>query len=192
MRGVDFGTYHHTTPAESRQIREWAERAFCRLLRPLYPSRAPLKILDAGCGLGFLIYVTAKRFPEASITGVDVFRRGSMRELSIRQAVKNMKSLGIDTRTSFLKRDLTKPIKADAQFDLAVSNLVFHNLGKKRFKAYGNIFDALKPKGHFVIGNLFQQDKADMNYFRKRSTLIDELRESELGSNYKIRVFRKR
>ncbi len=193
MRGVDFGTYHHTTAAESKQIREWAEKAFCRLLRPLYPSRAPLKILDAGCGLGFLIYVAAKRFPKAKITGIDLFRRGSMRELSIKQAIKNMKALGMDIRTCFLKHDLTKPIKADAQLDLAVSNLVFHNLGKKRFKAYGNVFDALKPKGYFVIADLFRQDKADMDYFREMSTLIDELRDSRLGpSDYKIRVFRKR
>ncbi len=193
MRGVDFGTYHHTTPEESRHIREYAQKAFSKLLRPLYPSGARLKILDAGCGLGFLTYVAAKSFPKASITGVDLFRRGSMRELSISRAVKNMKSLGIDTRTSFLKHDLTKPIKSDAQFDLAVSNLVFHNLGKKRFKAYGNVFGALKPKAYFVIADLFRQDKADMDHFRERSTLVDELQESESGvPDYKIRVFRKR
>jgi hypothetical protein len=62
-----------------------------------------------------------------------------------------MKSLGIDSRTSFLKHDLTKPLKPDVQYDLAVSNLVFHNMEKKRFKAYETVFDALKPKGYFVI-----------------------------------------
>src|SRR4029077_12499078 len=51
---IDFGTYHHSTPKESKAIRERAEKAFSKLLRPLYPSGAPLRILDAGCGLGFL------------------------------------------------------------------------------------------------------------------------------------------
>jgi hypothetical protein len=39
---VDFGTYHHSTPQESERIREDAEKAFSKLLRPLYPSRAAL------------------------------------------------------------------------------------------------------------------------------------------------------
>jgi len=103
-----------------------------------------------------------------------------------------MRSLGIDSRTSFLKHDLTKPLESDAQYDLAVSNLVFHNLGKKRFKAYGTVFDALKPRGFFVIGDLFPHGKADMDYFRDRATLINELDEGGSGPwAYKIKVWRK-
>jgi len=52
----------------------------------------------------------------------------------------------MDARTSFLKHDLTRPTESGAHYDLAVSNLVFHNMGKKRFKAYGTVFDALKPE----------------------------------------------
>ena len=192
MLDVDFGTYHHSTLEESKQIREYAEKAFSKLLRPLYPSRAALGILDAGCGLGFLTYVAAKRFPKSSVTGVDLFSHGSMSEMSMDQAMENMKSLGIESRTAFLKHDLTKPIKSDVQFDLSVSNLVFHNMGKKRFKAYETVFDALKPKGFFVIGDLFPHGKADMDYFRERSTLIDELNEGSYGRwDYKIKVLRK-
>jgi cyclopropane fatty-acyl-phospholipid synthase-like methyltransferase len=191
MKGVDFGTYHHSTPEESKRIREGAEIAFSKLLRPLYPSRAALKILDAGCGLGFLTYVAAECFPKASITGVDLFRRGSMSELSIDEVVNNMKSLGIDSRTSFLKHDLTKPLKSDVQYDLAVSNLVFHNLGENKFKAYGTVFEALKPKGYFVIGDLFPKGEADMDYFRERSTLINELDQGGSGRwHYQIKVLR--
>jgi cyclopropane fatty-acyl-phospholipid synthase-like methyltransferase len=189
---VDFGTYHHSTPEESNQIREYAQKAFTKLLRRLCPPRVALRILDAGCGLGFLTYVAAKCFPKASITGVDLFRNSSVSELSIDKAVKNMKSLGMDSRTSFLKHDLTKPLKSDVQYDLALSNLVFHNLGKKRFKAYGTVFDALKPGGYFVIGDLFPHRKGDMDYFRERSTLIDELHEGSHGRwDYKIRVLRR-
>lgn len=193
MRDVDFGTYHYSTPEESKYIRECAQKAFSKVLRPLYPSAAPLRILDAGCGLGFLTWVAAECFPKASIMGADLFRHGSMSELSMEKARKNMKSLGIDSRTSFLKHDLTKPMESDVGFDLALSNLVFHNMGKKRFKAYGTVFDALKPGGHFVIGDLFPHGKADMDYFRERSTLIDGLDESGLGPwDYKVKVLRKR
>lgn len=139
-----------------------------------------------------MTYVAAECFPKASITGVDLFRRGSMSELSIEKAVKNMKSLGIESRTSFLKHDLTKPLKSDVHYDLALSNLVFHNMGKKRFTAYGTVFDALKPKGYFVIGDLFPHGKADMDYFRERSTLINELDQGGSGRwHYQIKVLRK-
>lgn len=189
---VDFGTYHHSTPSQSNAIRRDAEKTFSRLLRPLYPSRRPLRVLDAGCGLGFLMFVVAKCFPKARITGVDVFRRGSMFEISMHRAEANMKSLGIDSRTSFLKHDLTTPMESDARYDLVVSNLVFHNMRKKRFKAYAAVFDALKPGGFFVIGDLFPHDKADIDYFRKLSTLINELDESGSGPwAYKIKVLRK-
>ena len=104
-----------------------------------------------------------------------------------------MKSLGIDCRTSFLKHGLTKPMESDVRFDMALSNLVFHNMGKKRFKAYGTVFDALKPRGYFVIGDLFPHGKADMDYFLERPTLINELDESGFGPwDYKIKVLRKR
>jgi cyclopropane fatty-acyl-phospholipid synthase-like methyltransferase len=192
MTDVDFGTYHHSTSEESKRIRESAEKAFSKLLRPLYPSGATLRILDAGCGLGFLTYLAAKRFPKATIMGVDLFRHGSVSALSIDRAMHNIKTLGIDSRTSFLKHDLTKPLKSDVPYDLAISNLVFHNMGKKRFKAYDTVFDALKPRGYFVIGDLFQHAKADMDYFRERSTLIDELDQGGSGRwQYQIKVLRK-
>jgi cyclopropane fatty-acyl-phospholipid synthase-like methyltransferase len=192
MRDVDFGTYHHSTPEESNHLREGAKKAFSKLLRSLYPSRAALKILDAGCGLGFLTYVAAKCFPKATITSVDLFRRGGMSELSMDKAANNMKSLGMESRTSFLKHDLTKPMKSDEPFDLVVSNLVFHSMGKKKFVAYGNVFDALKPEGYFVIGDLFPHGKADMDYFRERSTLINELEQGGSGRwHYQIKVLQK-
>lgn len=103
-----------------------------------------------------------------------------------------MKVLGMDSRTSFLKHDLTKPLRSDVQYDLAVSNLVFHNMGKRRFKAYDNVFDALKPRGYFVIGDLFPHGKADMDYLRERSALIKELDQGGSGRwHYQIKVLRK-
>ncbi len=189
---VNFGTYHHSTPEESNQVRERAEQAFSKLLRPLYPRDTPLRILDAGCGLGFLTYVAAKCFPKAQVTGVDLFTHTSMSRMSIDEAVKNMKSLRIATRTSFLKHDLTKPMESDQPYDVAVSNLVFHNMGKKRFKAYDTVFGALKQGGFFVLGDLFPHEKADMNYFREHATLINELDEGGSGRwVYKVKVLRK-
>jgi SAM-dependent methyltransferase len=193
MRDVDFGTYHHSTPEESEKIREFAEKTFSRILRPLCRSRTNLQVLDAGCGLGFLTYVAAKCFPQAIITGVDLFRPSSMSEISIDKAVNNTKSLGISSRTLFFEHDLTKPLPSDLQYDLALSNLVFHNIGKRRFNAYQIVFDSLKPRGYFVIGDLFGHGNADMDYFSERANLVQQVDESSVGPwDYKINVLRKR
>jgi cyclopropane fatty-acyl-phospholipid synthase-like methyltransferase len=191
VKDVDFGTYHHTTTEESKKIREYAELAFSKFLRSLYSADASIKVLDAGCGLGFLTYVVAKLFPNARVTGIDVFNHGSMSELSIEKAMKNMRALGVDSRIAFFQHDLTKPLRSHP-YDVAVSNLVFHNIGKKRFEAYGTVLDVLKPKGYFVIGDLFPRGKADLDFLQKRSKLTDELHEGSHGRwDYKIRVMRK-
>ncbi len=138
------------------------------------------------------MYVAAKCFPKARITGVDLFTHDSMSDMSIHKAAKLMNALGIESRTSFLKQDLAQPLQLHAHYDLAVSNLVFHNVGRQRLKAYGTVFDALKPGGYFVLGDLFPQGNADMDYFRRRSTLVNERDEGEAGSwAYKILVLRK-
>jgi len=147
---ADFGTYHHSTPEESKALRTQAEEVFSRAMLSHFPADAHLRVLDAGCELGFLMYVAAKCFPNASITGVDLFKHSSVSDLSMEKAAKNMEALGISSRTSFLKHDLTKPLPSDPKYDLVVSNVVFHNMGKKRVNAYDNVFNALRPAGFFV------------------------------------------
>jgi SAM-dependent methyltransferase len=192
VEGVDFGTYHHTTPQESDEIRLRADMSFSKLLQGLYPADASLRILDAGCGLGFLMSVAAKCFSKADIMGVDLFNHGSMSGMSVDEAAKNMKYLQIGSRTSFLKHDLTKPMEAETQYDLVLSNLVFHNMEGERLKGYATVFSALKPGGFFVIGDFFPDDKSDLNYFLDRSVVINESEESNLMPwKYKIRVLRK-
>jgi hypothetical protein len=109
------------------KTRESAEKAFSKLFRPRYRSRAALRILGRWLRTG--LPALPKAFPKATMTGVDVFRRGSMSELSMEKASTNMESLGISSTTSFLSHDLTKPLKGDVQYDLAA-------LGRKRFVAY--------------------------------------------------------
>lgn len=192
MADVDFGTYHHTTPKQSLELREYAGKMFSSLLRPLFSADAKLRILDAGCGLGFLTYLAAESFPQASVVGVDLFKHDSVSGLSMDKAMENMKSIGVDSRTSFLRHDLTRPLESGARYDLVLSNLVFHNMGKKRFAAYGTVFDALKPEGYFVVGDLFRH-KADTEYFEERAALVDELEGSGLGDRgYKMKVMRKK
>ena len=52
----DFGTYHHTTPHQSEEVREEAKMLFTKVFDSLpLPRNGKLKVLDMGCGLGFLV-----------------------------------------------------------------------------------------------------------------------------------------
>ena len=149
---VDFGTYHHSTPQESNEIRQHAEMSFSTLLQGLYPSDASLRILDAGCGLGFLMSVAAKCFPKAHVTGVDLFSHGSISGMSMDNAAKNMRSLGIGSRTSFLRHDLTKPLESEAPYDLVFANI----LAKPLIALARDIRGALKPQGIAILSGLLR------------------------------------
>ena len=109
---MDFGTYHHSNPDESREMRNRAAGAFSAVLLTRYEPHSEIRILDAGCGLGFLSYVAAKTFPEGVITGIDTFDHKSLSHSSMINAENNMKLLEVDSRVHFFEHDLTLPIRS--------------------------------------------------------------------------------
>jgi hypothetical protein len=95
------------------------------------------------------------------------------------------------SRTSFVRHDLTEPPESNAQYDLAISNPVFHNMRENRFMGHDTVFGALKARDCFVFGDLFPDDKTDVDYFRGRSTRIDEDEGGGGPGSYKMRVSKK-
>lgn len=174
MNNVNFGTYHHSTQEESDHIRSMVEKKVHSIFSKLYPISSALQILDAGCGLGFMSYLAATYYPQSFVTGYDIYNDESLKDSSLEKAIQNMKSLGLESRTKFKKHDLAESFDSGVEFDLVISNLVFHNMGKNRFKAYENVFDSLKEGGYFVIGDLFPENSRDMKFLLERSTLLLE------------------
>ena len=190
---VDFGTYHHSNPVESREMRNRVAGAFSAVLLTLYEPHSVIRILDAGCGLGFLSYVAAKTFPEGVITGIDTFDNSSLSHSSMIKAENNMKLLEVDSRVHFFEHDLTLPIRSKVKYDLVISSLVFHNLGRRRFAGYENVFAVLKRKGYFVIGDFFPHDKTDTKFLTSFSELIEDGPGEGQGKwKYGIKILRKR
>ena len=188
---MDFGTYHHSSLRESEILRENVREEFSRLLPALFPIDSRIRILDAGCGLGFMSYVAGRIFPNANIVGIDTFNDDSLPESSIEKARKNITLLGLDDRVIFQKQNILGKITLDVSYDLVVSNLVFHNLGKRRFKAYGNIIETLKNNGYFVIGDLFPNEIEDSNYLESKLKCMRKIAgEGEGKWKYKIMVFK--
>ena len=156
----DFGRYHHSTQRGSEQIRGKIEVLFTEALGDLPFSRHDEpKILDIGCGLGFLSWICAKYYPNGMITGIDTFQHESLKNSSLARAKNNMK--GFSERMRFQKGDIFRSDYSARRFDLFVSNLVFHNFGRKRFNAYERLAQWTTPKSYIALGDLFFDYKKD-------------------------------
>jgi len=157
----DFGTYHHSSPSESSNFREIARDLFLTAFETLPFSREDeIEVLDIGCGMGFLSCLAAEYYRRANVTGVDTFEHASLKNSSLRKAERNARILGLSDRVAFHKGDILFTDFA-RKFDLLVSNLVFHNLGKKRIEGYRRIARWSTPESYVLIGDIFFNYKAD-------------------------------
>jgi len=154
----DFGIYHHSTREESDVIRKHVEGFFFDAFSSTgIPRDSGLEILDIGGGLGFLSSIAAGFFQKARITCIDNFRDSSLRGSSMDKGRKNMEILGLWQRVSFVEKDIMDLDGKFGKYDLAISNLVLHNLGGRRFDAYERIAEVLKEGALFINGDLFLQ-----------------------------------
>ncbi|MDP7975258.1 MAG: class I SAM-dependent methyltransferase [TACK group archaeon] len=156
MDGVNFGVYHHTSAEGSTRIRKAAEAAFVDASSRIgLDASAKISVLDAGSGLGFLTFVTASHFCNATVTAMDSFEGKSLPGNSLDTASRNLKAPGIWERVDLVVSDLSV-LGLRGGYDLAVSNPVFHNLrGRRRRKAYEAVALALRDGSHFLDADLF-------------------------------------
>jgi len=186
---LDFGTYHHSTPVASEWKRERAKVQFSEAFAGLPFSRDdPLKILDIGCGLGFLSCVSAGYYPNATVTGFDTFEHPSLIDSSLAKARNNSRILGLSRRIRFEKGDVLSSDYRGGRFDLFVSNLVYHNLGKKRNDAYRRLAAWMNPNSYAVIGDIFFDFKADSKQLSGLFEIVEEKPRSKGDGEYRILV----
>jgi cyclopropane fatty-acyl-phospholipid synthase-like methyltransferase len=130
-----------------------------------------LRILDVGCGLGFLSCVSAEFYTNAQITGIDTFKHASLKRSSLEKAKENARILGFLDRIDFKKGDVFKFMPAE-KFDIIVSNLVFHNIGKTRFKAYSRLSLWTQSGSFIVMGDLFFSRLTDITELTKAFSIV--------------------
>jgi 2-polyprenyl-3-methyl-5-hydroxy-6-metoxy-1,4-benzoquinol methylase len=176
-----FGTYHHSTSAASKKTRAVVKDMFTNAFASLPFGRDDeLRILDLGCGLGFLSCVSAEFYKNAQITGIDTFKHPSLKRSSLERAKENARILGFLDRIDFKKCNVFRfrPIE---KFDIIVSNLVFHNFGKMRFKAYSRLLTWVQAGSFIVIGDLFFSHKTDIAQLVKAFRILKEIRSPRSG-----------
>lgn len=113
-------------------------------------------VLDVGCGRGAVTVAVARRVPRGHVVGVDLWRRQDQSGNDPGAARANLAAAGIADRVALQTADMRALPFADASFDLVVSSLAVHNLGRRedRDRAIDEMHRVLRPGGHLVVADL--------------------------------------
>lgn len=114
------------------------KRMAYRLIETLTEKEAqPEKILEIGCGTGFMTRLLYDHYPSAQITTIDIA------ENMIQQAQER---LGIPSRIIWLHGDIEEMVLEPQSYDLIVSNATVHWFSNLRH-TLKRLEDALRPGG---------------------------------------------
>ncbi len=126
------------------------------------------KGLDVGCGSGALSIALAKLNPNTEIIGID---RWGKEYASFNKMLceKNAKIEGV-CNVSFMQGNALSLPFSDNEFDVLVSNYVYHNIpSKNRQDILLESLRCLKKGGRFAIHDIFSKGKyGDMESFVKK------------------------
>ena len=111
--------------------------------------------LDIGCGNAPLAIAVAIKFPQAHVMGIDYW--GGAWEYSKSVCEKNAEGEGVADRVNFQKASASNLPFEDESFDVAVSNLVFHEVADAKDKrdVVKQALRVVKKGGKFAFQDLF-------------------------------------
>jgi SAM-dependent methyltransferase len=130
------------------------------------------QVVDLGCGNGALSIKLAKKYPKATVVGVDYW--GGNWQYSKSVCEKNAQTEGVGQRVTFQKSSASKLPFPDGCFDAAISNLTFHEVADAKDKREGirEALRVIKPGGKFAFQDLFLIERE----FGKMDTLLEIIR----------------
>lgn len=113
------------------------------------------KVLEIGCGNGPLAIEIAKKYPDSYVIGIDSW--GKEWEYRLNTCKQNAKVEGVRYNTEFREASAEKLPFKNKEFDLVVSNLVFHEVHSAKDKRLLIVeaLRVLKTGGVFVFQDLF-------------------------------------
>lgn len=119
----------------------------------LAATPAATHVLDMGCGRGAVSIMVAQRFPQAKVTGVDLWRSVDQSGNSPEAAERNAQLNDVADRIAFLTGDMTQLPRPDNSYDLVTASLSIHNIhtAEGRQKAIDEAWRVLSPGGRLLI-----------------------------------------
>jgi tRNA (cmo5U34)-methyltransferase len=150
-----------------------------------FTSEDPIKIIDLGCGTGYVSMSIKERYPNSNLTCLD-FAENMIAKAKIR--LVKYKDV------NFFLKDIRK-FDFDKKYHAVVSSLALHHLETKKDKInfYTKIFDALEPGGVFynadiILGSnqyLHEKYLSKWKEFMARSLPGDEIEDTWMVKHHK-------
>jgi len=157
-----LGTIFNTTPRtriifykllDLILLRTWHIR---KLLRSVRKSVTPgISILDAGAGFGQYSYFLAKKFPESSITAID------LKKDQVEENNAFFNTIGKAPQVQFTEADLLD-FNSPETFELALSIDVLEHI-EDDVRVLKNIWKSLKPGGILLISTPSDKGGSDVH-----------------------------
>jgi len=122
-------------------------------------TRPEGRLVDVGCGPGYLAARISRKYPELKVTGLDIS------EVTLTIAKRNWPSDEYDN-LEFLVADAQQLPFSDSSVDFIVSSLSLHHWQDAR-KALSEIYRVLMPGGRFLIFDLRRDAPAYFYYALK-------------------------
>lgn len=139
------------------------------------------KILDIGCGKGFMIYDLKKLLPKAKIKGIDISKYAIKNS---KKEVKHLLNLGNAKKLKF----------KDNTFDLIISINTLHNLNKKECSMALKEINRVSKKNAFITVDAYNNAKEKKRMYAWNLTAKTIMHEKEWikffkKNNYKYDYF---
>ena len=124
-------------------------------------------LLDLGCGTGLELDEIFKRYPDLSVTGVDMTA----------EMLAKLREKHPDKQLALVEGDYFRVDFGREQFDAAVSFQTMHHFShEKKIGLYRKIYDSLKPGGVYIECDYMVVDQADEDlYYAENARLRAEL-----------------
>ena len=122
----------------------------------LADAPTPARALDVGCGRGAVSIMIARRFPDAVVDGIDLWRSIDQSGNSPEAAEANARANQVADRVGFSTADMTAVPFDTSTFDLVTASLSIHNVRSAagRRAALEEIWRVLTPGGRLIIVDL--------------------------------------
>ena len=122
-----------------RSMRDFSKQPVAKELISIYNLKSGSKVLDIGCGKGYLLYEMKLLIPDLEITGVDSSDYG----------LENAKD---EIRPFIYKHKAeVKLLYEDKEFDLVISLGTFHNLRLLELKIALSEMERVGKKGYLML-----------------------------------------
>lgn len=120
-------------------------------------------LLDLGCGTGLELEGIFKRFPEISVTGIDL-SKAMLEKLSEKYSDKNIALINADYFSTDLGRE---------RFDTAISFQTMHHFSHDmKIGLYEKIRDSLKSGGVYIECDYMAETQAEEDYWYSENVRI--------------------